>query len=314
MASATQSGRSPRRGLFLLLIGAALTLGTAALWQPESLRDSDAQPRRSTPEVVEEPAPLTATPEPERPANRGPARRANTQGTPVPGIDALQVLEAMQRPGEPPARQAPRGDMAVIGSDEGMDPPAGLPPQARLAQLQEGVIEPALPLREQQERAVDGWAELDRSFQSESYDPAWTNEMRTFLDETATATGLGPETLASAECRTSVCRVKLAFASPLEAAEFQAAAQTPAYRFQVQPLSAGQDGEPAQGAGSAMQFEGLVSRNEDHAGAATQYMPTEEQPGPEAPAVPNGAAAPPTGPASPGLEAVPGLGPAQGPS
>jgi hypothetical protein len=84
---------------------------------------------------------------------------------------------------------------------------------------------PALQaLRRQQRAEPRALSDVLASWAHATTNPDFTQEMKSYLEETARAVNLDPRLVDSADCRGNICRVKLVFATPESALAFQDAA------------------------------------------------------------------------------------------
>lgn len=88
---------------------------------------------------------------------------------------------------------------------------------------------------------------LKGTWYSEPHDDAKTQQIHSFLLETAAAAALPPEVIQETDCGATVCRVLLSFKGPEQALSFQAMAQRPDFKYEIND-----DGRPLIATSDAM--------------------------------------------------------------
>jgi hypothetical protein len=133
--------------------------------------------------------------------------------------------------GMQPARSValPSGGPAAFdtGSAEARLPLAGSEPGV------DGDDAAGAPGSAESEAAQEQRSRLEQEWNAQPHDPARTQELRSYLHQTAGALQLPPEVVQASDCGSSVCKVRLSFATIEQASQFEQAAQNPDFRYEL---------------------------------------------------------------------------------
>jgi hypothetical protein len=167
------------------------------------------------------------------------------------------------------------GELALHAASGGRGVPSSEP-----ASQAPDAIEPEAAAGERRSKLESDW-------HSQPHDPARSHELQTYLQQTAAALELPSDVVKASDCGSSVCKVRLQFASIEEASRFEQAAQAPDFRYEVKPtaLPAMPKLGPAQ-----LAALGLAPASAPHAAAPVPAAPAVPEVG-EVPVVPGQAPA-----------------------
>jgi hypothetical protein len=107
-----------------------------------------------------------------------------------------------------------------------------VPPQVAMSPLpaEERVSAPGQAVVEDV-TALEPRSRLDADWNTQPHDPAQSAQVRSYLQETARSLALPPETVRSADCGETVCKVKLGFESLEQASSFEAATRDSGFNY-----------------------------------------------------------------------------------